>query len=750
MVSHVESSFSLLLTHLMLLLQLNQAQLRAALGLTQVDDLSVFLQAQQRQQHDLQRDQQIRQLLLQEQLGQQVQGHQLRSIGDQLQEYPDLQHHYQNLLLSEQLNWRREQVAQAQLRYQEELRRQQLGGVINIEDVSRSNSPNLSARGSPAVLAAALRAQQQSPVPMLPSAQLAPTPITSPQQQQQQQQPSENQIAVATALAGLDPKPAPKLPKESKKKRSVSEASGQKQPKVKRPRKNSRTLSPPIVEIKRPSNDNSVTVLSVNEDSDMLEQSPLPPKGNMEMLLEATATFEKMDQVASLLLDFMKSDVEDWPGTVVGRESESMAFSTEPFESITTSRIKSELPLLPSEPVYDDCLDQFAKASMSKTTSLTNSVAGATVNGGVKDANGVKTGKRKVLAVVTPPVPIDTWWPSVNGMRRERQAAGETSDEDNFKESEYNKTSKFRVNEKKIRKRLSGLAEPGCLEKLPHCKIHRIHAKGGQPEFAYCFQVTELYPNEIMVNCSKCGTWRHPACGGHYDNYSTRKNTKEPFVAICDFCHEEERFLGEFPRAAERIEGQRMVQLRRALATSAVMRQASYSRHGGTYRWPLGSVSASHIDGHTRSVVARHEKAEKQWSDMVQRLGRGVGYRAKDRARSRTRELERLLVSIEDAEAYTDRHNMLHFLMRDTAREKPVGFERELTNIFDPDNGFGINEATSMLKRQSSSCARKDCPRQHRFDSLFCSDACGVSVIESDVMGSIFEASEIHPSILRS
>ncbi|GAX13632.1 hypothetical protein FisN_14Lh357 [Fistulifera solaris] len=726
--------------------QLTQAQLRAALGLTQVDDLSVLLQSQQRQQHDLQRDQQIRQLLLQEQLGQHVQSHQLRALADPLHDLSDLQH-YQNLLLSEQLNLRREQVAQAQLRYQEELRRQQLGAVITVDDVSRSNSPNLSASSSPALLAAALRAQQQSPVPLLPSSQVTKKTSHSPSQSP----PPEKQVPVAASLASADENPSRVVPKESKKRRTSSEASGSKLPKSKRPRQNSRALSPLNVALKQPPNENSSAEHKVYEDAEIVEETPMPSAGTMDMLVEAAAAVARTDQEARVLLDLKKLGAEEAFFEInVGQESATISFSIEPYESISTARFQSGLPLLPPEPVYDESYDQLPSSFVTTTSLSANTIADASRNGTKKDSNGVKASKKKILAVVTPSVPVDTWWPSVTGIRRERHAAGETSDEDNFKESEDMKTAKFRANERKIRKRLSSLAEPGCLEKLPHCKIHRIRTKEGQPEFAYCFQVTELYPNELMVCCSKCGTWRHPACGGHYENYSIRKNMKEPFIPICDFCHEEVRFLEEFPRGAERIERQRMVQLRRALATSAVMRQASFSRHGGTYKWPLGSVSVSHIDGHTRSVVARHEKAEKQWSDMVQRLGRGLGYRAKDRARSRAKELERLLVSIEDAEVYTDRHNMLHFLMRDTAREKPVGFEREVTNIFDPDNRFGAKESTPTPGRETSLCVRKGCTRHRRFDSLFCSDACGVSVIETDVMESLFEVGEIHPCFLRS
>ena len=97
-----------------------------------------------------------------------------------------------------------------------------------------------------------------------------------------------------------------------------------------------------------------------------------------------------------------------------------------------------------------------------------------------------------------------------------------------------------------------------------------------------------------------------------------------------------------------------MEQIRRGLATTSIMRHASFSKHGGTYKWPLGRVSATHIGGHTRSVNARHEKAEKQWADMAKRLSSGYGCKPRERARVRTKELERLLVSVEDAGMSSD------------------------------------------------------------------------------------------------
>ena len=49
-----------------------------------------------------------------------------------------------------------------------------------------------------------------------------------------------------------------------------------------------------------------------------------------------------------------------------------------------------------------------------------------------------------------------------------------------------------------------------------------------------------------------------------------------------------------------------------------------------------------------------------------------------------------------------------------------------------------------------SCCVRIGCDREPRFDSLFCSDACGVSALETDLMWSLEYADMMHPSLLRS
>jgi hypothetical protein len=46
-------------------------------------------------------------------------------------------------------------------------------------------------------------------------------------------------------------------------------------------------------------------------------------------------------------------------------------------------------------------------------------------------------------------------------------------------------------------------------------------------------------------------------------------------------------------------------------------------------------------------------------------------------------------------------------------------------------------------------CARASCDRLPRYDSLFCSDACGVSQLERDLLDALEYSEEVHPSQLR-
>lgn len=316
--------------------------------------------------------------------------------------------------------------------------------------------------------------------------------------------------------------------------------------------------------------------------------------------------------------------------------------------------------------------------------------------------------------------------------------------------------------------------------------------------------------------CSVCSTWRHAQCGGHYKRYTA--DSVDPsnvlFRPICDQCYLEKQLGDDNTIATKRIERQRIEHLRRCNATNAVIRQVAFGKHSGQYKWPLGSVSISHISGHTRSVQARHEKAEKQWSEMTTRLGSGQELRPRERQRVRTRELERLLVSIEDAEGDMDRHNMMLFLQNDTSKLHPAGFEVPRRNVFDPEEDLcahkeqakplesldnrnpdnrhiskvnSISTLTDASKRNGvdppglagldtnpldqntdikpdnvtdkdgtskvtklCTCSRKGCNQKPRFDSIFCSDSCGVSTLEADLLCTLQYAGKLHPSMLRS
>lgn len=484
----------------------------------------------------------------------------------------------------------------------------------------------------------------------------------------------------------------------------------------------------------------------------------------LHTLVQAAEEVDQRDEDAKLLAVVFQS-VQPWKD-----DDEEEAIP--PAEQITTPFFASAIPAFPTNKTWKWPLFRVGahdKDEEQKSVEANHKKPEAFRGGG--KSNDHISSKELEPGVLELSYPVDDWWPTANGLKLERRENGDDpTDEDETTITGGN--SRYHANTPKIRHGLSCKLEPGVLEKVPHCRLHRARTARRQknlgvspaaitPELVSCSQVTELYPNEVMVNCSVCGTWRHAACGGHYENFSINKDGNEVdemnggndddcgggnrhnFAAICELCHAERPYLEAHRTGAARLDRQRREHIRRGLATSAVMRHFSYSKHGGTYKWPLGSVSATHINGHTRSVLSRHEKADKQWADMVERLSREFGYRPKACVKTRTKEFERLLAAIEDAESYTDRHNMYLFLRRDTARDKPVGWEQEGRNLMDP-----ADDPEADLLRPS--CLRPGCIGHQRFDSRFCSEACGVATMELELMRTLETASELHPSILRS
>ena len=69
-----------------------------------------------------------------------------------------------------------------------------------------------------------------------------------------------------------------------------------------------------------------------------------------------------------------------------------------------------------------------------------------------------------------------------------------------------------------------------------------------------------------------------------------------------------------------------------------------------------------------------------------------------------------------------------------------------------------VNETSNLYENMkeeknlklTQQCLRKNCDQPPRFDSEFCSDSCGVSALESDLLLSLKLASKMHPCRLRS
>lgn len=123
-----------------------------------------------------------------------------------------------------------------------------------------------------------------------------------------------------------------------------------------------------------------------------------------------------------------------------------------------------------------------------------------------------------------------------------------------------------------------------------------------------------------------------------------------------------------------------------------------------------------------------------------------------------------------------DRHNITLFLQQDIKKVHPAGFEKPRRNIFDPEEdpekslGDGTKNPPPFLissmhsneditddngevdskVKESQVCSREGCKRKPRFDSIFCSDSCGISTLESDLLQSLQYAGKLHPSVLRA
>jgi hypothetical protein len=448
-------------------------------------------------------------------------------------------------------------------------------------------------------------------------------------------------------------------------------------------------------------------------------------------------------------------------------------------QEITHSNTWSKLPLLPIEPELSPTKILVDVNSRSETHRL---LLPHEAPLDVKEPLFIHKSLPNLKKI--DPSTCDPWYPSNKLILRERKTKG-------IVDADRKIVAQVTILDNKIpicssvHDRLNSNMEPGCIEKLPHCKLHEQMYLAQNDENLrkplFCFQVTELHCQRMMVCCSKCSTWRHVQCGGHFSCSIPRKARKEmsSFYPVCDRCYVEEFILEKYPLATSRIERQRIIHLRKTQAVGSVMRSAAYATYG-SQNWPPGSVQLSHLSSHKKSILTRFAKAEKQWNDMLFKLG-PQNRSANKLVADRSKEFERILQYLQDSEIKSDLHNAILFLERDTQKEYPTGHETPLFNLFDPEddslrisilkekngnrNDFHeysdkereIRGGEDTLKASEDEkskdlpilCRRIGCERTPRFNSNFCTDACGILAMESDLLQTLRLADQLHPSNLR-
>lgn len=515
--------------------------------------------------------------------------------------------------------------------------------------------------------------------------------------------------------------------------------------------------------------------VALNGSNNIRAEKPADTDG---MSLLAMATEMEMQQ-GYLDTSIVENDAKSTPQS---RKLETTKTNKNTRLNPTTDDILSSLPTLPCEPEYDIVMGNYHDQEWHSRILLNTKSSG-------------------LLRPYSPDMEedmessdvVDHWFPSC-------------PIEDDEQHDGFTKEKKVDSSHTSSNDRLRYTVEPGVIEKLPYCKIHEktLKEQNRKPtdEHLFCFQVTEMYCNNMILCCSQCSTWRHAECGGHYTYCSPRK-CEENFKPVCDRCHEEKDVGKQYSHVEKFLARQRDIHLRKTLMSSDIIRYASYSKHGLGCKWPLGSVIPSHIGGHYRSVQIRNERTEKQWAEMLQRLNSDSGTNAKQKSK----DLQFLLNRLEEAEGKTDLHNMILFLERDEKRQCPIGFERPLFNFFDPEedhcrlafqnknysddsstssdensesespsdhedipeskqdhdtNKSTNNQSDVVLGRYKPStitkkrtkvkrhCIREGCNRKPRFDSAFCSDACGVHVMQQDLLRSLSFVNGMHPSRLHN
>jgi len=632
------------------------AQLRAALGLPVGEiDASIYMQ----QQRELQREFQLRQLIFHEQFAE----NRLKQLRDRLDDYPDIQQQYSQLL-QERLQHGQDPAsfARAQLQHHLAQTQAQAQAQAQLETVAAQQQ-----QAAGLVLSQADSSVKDvhgvAPQPSIKNNATNSHVVTSVKKTQAEKK--------TTGVADHTSSGTASAPRKRPRAGTDDTLDSKKKKKEKPPRATTQDVTAAIAELGKAAadatnSDSKPPALDLLDfaSSTVAQPEKIISRGSIGDLLSAAESEERTDAAAVVLQGIKALQDVFWEETSTVDTVSEIERAREKGEVIELPNFTSFLPQLPEEQeLLVPPSSEKKKKKKHKSLLDSDSLDESSKSRGGTEVEASNKSVAETSAMLPPKSdyqsPIDAWWPSLAEIRKERKILGEPQDDDIFQEEDVilEPDMPFRANFTRIKDRLVNDVAPGVFEMVCHCRVHELHMnpkKGSSTSYepVHCFQVTELYPKELMVCCSVCGTWRHAACGGHYKPYSVRECVDVPFTAICDRCHAEEKVLCDYPTAKRRLDRQRNELLRRALSTSATIRQLSFSKHGGSYKWPLGSVSTTHIGGHTRSVHLRQEKAEKQWKEMVYKLSKDYGSKTKERVRMRTRELEKLLSSVEDAGTY--------------------------------------------------------------------------------------------------
>jgi hypothetical protein len=184
---------------------------------------------------------------------------------------------------------------------------------------------------------------------------------------------------------------------------------------------------------------------NLNEDEASIENHPQEytetSRGTFDSLISAAKDEEKTANAAATIASFKETvhskDLLDDDVSIpiissVAEKDVSQQVSNDD-EIISLPNFRSSLPRLPCEPEYDFNMKSHSPISVD-SAQLIDKISPRSPS---PDTSGklIPDSSTKAIPMITEyPYPVDTWWPSITAIRKERRVHGEKSDEEDFEE----------------------------------------------------------------------------------------------------------------------------------------------------------------------------------------------------------------------------------------------------------------------------------------------------------------------------